>query len=127
MGALALATEAPQPSLLERTPYAATASLISPRMWRFIAVQSVLQLVLVLGIVVVGEAVLGIDAAFLAATGRYAGAGAGTAPTVQDVFIYKSTLVFNVFVRLAVITRRCCCCCKHLAATTVTYSLPFPP
>jgi magnesium-transporting ATPase (P-type) len=47
-GALALGTEAPTSTLLERKPYKVTASLVSRPMWRTIAVQSIFQLMLLL-------------------------------------------------------------------------------
>merc|ERR1711968_335494 len=46
MGALALGTEPPSPSLLNRRPYKRAASLISNVMWRNILVQSVFQVAL---------------------------------------------------------------------------------
>jgi magnesium-transporting ATPase (P-type) len=46
MGALALGTEAPSPTLLERRPYKRNASLISNLMIRNIAFQSIYQLAL---------------------------------------------------------------------------------
>jgi magnesium-transporting ATPase (P-type) len=46
MGALALGTEQPTMTLLERKPYKRTASLISRPMWRNILCQSVFQIVL---------------------------------------------------------------------------------
>lgn len=46
LGALALGTEAPLPSLLNRKPYKRTSGLISRPMWRFIFFQSTFQLIL---------------------------------------------------------------------------------
>ena len=62
LGALALATEAPDPRFMEREPVAHTASLVSPRMWRFVFGHSALQLFITLGIVFAGtQIVLGPD------------------------------------------------------------------
>ena len=44
MGALALGTESPTLSLLQRLPYKRDCSLISPVVWRNIIVQSIFQL-----------------------------------------------------------------------------------
>jgi len=115
MGALALATEVPTRALLARRPYAASASLVTPRMWRFIAFNSALQLVLVLGLVEQGAALLGVNRSFLLATGKWLPAGRSTiadhttAGTVEeteaavlrlkaDVDVYMSTFIFNYFV-----------------------------
>ena len=66
LGALALATEAPNPSLLKANPAAASASLITPRMWVFIAVHSALMLGLCLFFVTdAARAPLGITKALL--------------------------------------------------------------
>lgn len=48
MGALALATEPPTDSLLQRKPFKRTAPLVSHPMWRNIFAQSVLQLIILL-------------------------------------------------------------------------------
>ena len=48
LAALALATEPPNTSLLDRSPYGRTTSLISPRMGRCILAQSVYQLTVLL-------------------------------------------------------------------------------
>jgi Ca2+-transporting ATPase len=62
LGALALATEAPNPLYMEMAPVAHTASLVTPRMWRFVAGHSALQLFITLGIVFAGKKiVLGAD------------------------------------------------------------------
>jgi len=55
MGALALATEEPEESLLERKPVRLTASLVSPIMWRNIAVQGTYQLVVLFAILFRGD------------------------------------------------------------------------
>jgi magnesium-transporting ATPase (P-type) len=119
MGALALATEAPTRKLLDRHPYAATASIITPRMWRFIALNSALQLFIVLALVQVGPSLLGVNRDFLLSTGKWLKAGRTTImdpfspmfkeldPVVQkdnilrlkdDVELYMSTFIFNYFV-----------------------------
>ena len=58
LGALALATEAPDPLFMEREPVAHTASLVSPRMWRFVFGHSALQLFITLGIVFAGKKII---------------------------------------------------------------------
>eukprot|EP01138_Halocafeteria_seosinensis_P005174 gb/GECG01005291.1/.p1 GENE.gb/GECG01005291.1/~~gb/GECG01005291.1/.p1 ORF type:complete len:1213 (+),score=202.22 gb/GECG01005291.1/:1-3639(+) len=50
MGALALGTEEPTRDLLDRKPFASHASLLSPKMWRHILIQSTLQIGLLMGI-----------------------------------------------------------------------------
>lgn len=48
LGALALGTEPPTDEMLERKPFVSHASLITPKMWRNILLQSLFQLVLLL-------------------------------------------------------------------------------
>lgn len=60
MGALALATEPPSPSLLERKPYQRSASLISLPMWRNILVQSVFQLTLLCVLIFAGTSLFNV-------------------------------------------------------------------
>merc|ERR1712216_851148 len=55
MGALALAPEDPDDSLLERKPVGKTEGLISPIMWRNIAVQGIYQLIVLFGILFKGD------------------------------------------------------------------------
>ena len=76
LGALALATEAPRKEALLSPPVASTASLITPRMWRFISVHSALQLFIVLGLVFAGRGLLmgsteEEQARFVYASGKY--------------------------------------------------------
>jgi len=61
MGALALATEEPEDSLLERKPTGKTEGLISPIMWRNIAVQGVYQLIVLFGILFKGDLLFNAD------------------------------------------------------------------
>ena len=62
LGALALATEAPDPLFMSYEPVAHTASLVTPRMWRFVFGHSALQLFICLGMVFAGKAlILGAD------------------------------------------------------------------
>merc|ERR1712159_510969 len=77
MGALALATEKPEDSLLKRKPVKKSDSLVSPLMWRNIAVQAAFQL-LVLAVLMSQPEMLGFST------------------TLQSRHHY--TLVFNVFV-----------------------------
>jgi len=62
MGALALATEPPTPSLLNRKPYKRSSSLISWPMWRNILVQSAFQLSLLLILLFKGPAIFNVPA-----------------------------------------------------------------
>jgi len=61
MGALALATEEPDNSLLDRMPVGRTQGLISPIMWRNIAVQGTYQLIVLFGILFKGDLVFSGD------------------------------------------------------------------
>jgi magnesium-transporting ATPase (P-type) len=60
MGALALATEPPDHSMLERKPYIRDASLISRPMWRNILVQAVFQVALLLILLFKGAELFGV-------------------------------------------------------------------
>ena len=60
MGALALATEPPQQSLLHRKPYKRTASLISWPMWRNIIIQAIFQLTLLLILLYIGPQIFNV-------------------------------------------------------------------
>lgn len=60
MGALALGTEAPAETLLERMPFRKDASLISRTMWRNIASQSVFQIALLAYLLAVGHTDFGV-------------------------------------------------------------------
>jgi len=61
MGALALATEEPEDSLLDRMPVGRTQGLISPIMWRNILVQATYQLIVLFGILFRGDIFFGPD------------------------------------------------------------------
>jgi len=61
MGALALATEEPEDSLLDRKPVGRTQGLISPIMWRNIAVQGCYQLIVLFGILFKGDVFFGAE------------------------------------------------------------------
>jgi magnesium-transporting ATPase (P-type) len=54
MGALALGTEPPSPTLLARKPYARDASIVSPVMWSHVAVQSLFQIAVLAYMLVLG-------------------------------------------------------------------------
>jgi calcium-translocating P-type ATPase len=60
MGALALGTEPPIPSLLDRRPYTRDASLVSWVMWRNIFTQSLYQLIVLLVLLYAGEDLFGV-------------------------------------------------------------------
>ena len=71
MGALALGTESPSLTLLDRGPFSASASLINRRMWRHVAVQATFQLTVMLLLLQQGASLLNVDTAFLDATFVY--------------------------------------------------------
>jgi len=60
MGALALATEPPLDSMMERRPYNRDTSLVSKPMWRNILVQTVFQLIVVFVLLFAGAELFGI-------------------------------------------------------------------
>jgi len=62
LAALALATEMPTDSLLDRKPYARDTHLISHSMWRFVFVHSTIQLIILLILLTQGEDFLDIKA-----------------------------------------------------------------
>lgn len=101
LGALALATEEPLPSLLERPPYDPGASLLSLRMVRFILANSVVQLVVVFYFLINGAELLGVNALFLVGAGKWQGKLtdlASPAKVEKNVNLYMSTFIFNYFV-----------------------------
>ena len=120
MGALALGTEKPKLELLQRRPYASTASLVLPRMWRHIFVQAAFQLTLLLVLLFKAASAFNITFEFLCdnnmllhniANGLTAPSLCGL-PTPTDpviaqewadikteaIAIYVSTFIFNAFV-----------------------------
>lgn len=97
LGALALATEAPRPSLLSRQPYATTASLIQPRMWRHILFIAAYQLAMTLCLLQLAMRAFHITPEFLEASGKWI-ASERPVPDHRDVEIYRNTLIFNAFV-----------------------------
>jgi Ca2+-transporting ATPase len=89
MAALALGTELPTDSLLDRTPYEPMASLCSPIMWRNIFGQSALQLGALLWI--------------LYSPTTFFGPGVhASMPAIIDKSDHHYTLIFNTFVFLQV-------------------------
>ena len=84
MAALALATEAPTPKLLDRLPYSKTESLISNVILRNLLIQLVFHLVILLTIVFYGHRLFNIPIG--------SNLGQGSNPEIQF------TMVFNVFV-----------------------------
>jgi P-type Ca2+ transporter type 2C len=69
MGALALGTEPPSRRLLQRRPYSSNTSLVSRRMWRHIAVQSIFQFTMLITLLLIGESALGINTGFIESIG----------------------------------------------------------
>ena len=84
MAALALATEAPTPKLLDRLPYSKTESLISNIIVRNLLIQLIFHLVILLSIVFWGHRLFNIPIG--------SNLGQGSDPEIQF------TMVFNVFV-----------------------------
>jgi len=118
LGALALATDEPSPTLLKNMPQGASASLITPRMMVYIVLQSALQLGLSLWFVntKVGSSsakILGVNEQELWDAGRYFvndkfyvnGTTLVASPTLlppetraKIMETYMSTFIFNYFV-----------------------------
>jgi Cation transporting ATPase, C-terminus len=96
MGALALATQTPSKELLERKPFAASAFLVSPKMWRHLLVQSLFQLITLLVLLKVAPASFGITIDSLTVSGFWITSGAN--PTSDDVTYYTNSFIFNTFV-----------------------------
>ena len=94
LGALALATEEPLPSLLERPPYDPGASLLSLRMWRFILANSAVQLVVVFYFLINGANLLGVNEVFLTSVGKWDNLDNAD----KNINLYMSTFIFNYFV-----------------------------
>jgi magnesium-transporting ATPase (P-type) len=94
MGALALGTEQPTEKLLEREPYHAHSSLISPPMWRAIAAHSVFQLVLLLVLLFVAEDAFDIDNDLLDEMELKTEGIDGK----HNRVMYLNTFIFNAFV-----------------------------
>lgn len=88
LASLALATELPTPDLLLRKPYGRTKPLISRTMMKNILGQAVYQLVIVFGLLFVGERFLDIE------SGR--GAQLGDGPSQHF------TIIFNTFVQMTI-------------------------
>jgi len=59
LAALSLATEEPTPALLERKPYGRDAPLITRKMWRFITVHSIYQLIVNFVLLYAGDKIFG--------------------------------------------------------------------
>lgn len=78
LGALALATEPPHESLMQRPPVARTESFITLTMWRNIIGQSIYQLAILLVLNFVGMQLLGL--------------------TGSDAKAVNNTFIFNTFV-----------------------------
>jgi P-type Ca2+ transporter type 2C len=62
--ALALATDPPTPSILERKPESKSARLISLDMWKMIIGQSIFQLIVTLALNFAGNEILGYETEF---------------------------------------------------------------
>lgn len=59
--ALALATEDPNPSLLERPPHSRNSKIINSAMWRNIFGQTIYQVIVILVTLIWGREILGYD------------------------------------------------------------------
>lgn len=89
LASLALATEMPTPDLLLRKPYGRTKALISKTMMKNIIGQAVYQLVIVFGLLFVGDKLLDIP------TGR--GAEYGSLPTQHFTIIFNTFVLMTLF------------------------------
>lgn len=87
--ALALATDPPRPSVLDRPPDRKSAALITTRMWKMIIGQAICQLTITLCIYFGGETLLGYDLK-------------GTNDAAIHDQLAHSTFVFNTFVWLQI-------------------------
>ena len=89
LASLALATEPPTESLLDRKPYGRTKSIISPMMLRNIIGQSLYQLIIMFVILYAGQYFLGVDSTV---------ARIQHDPHAGRELSEQFTLVFNAFV-----------------------------
>lgn len=88
LASLALATELPTPDLLLRKPYGRTKPLISRTMMKNILGQAVYQLVIVFGLLFVGERILDIES--------------GRGAQLNDGPSQHFTIIFNTFVQMTI-------------------------
>ncbi|CBK24619.2 uncharacterized protein [Blastocystis hominis] len=116
MAALALATEAPTPKLLDRLPYSKTESLISNVILRNLLIQLVFHLVILLTIVFLGHRLFNIPIG--------SNLGQGSNPEIHF------TMVFNVFVFMEMFneinSRRInneCNVFEHMASNTMFWMI----
>lgn len=89
LASLALATELPTPDLLLRKPYGRTKPLISRTMMKNILGQALYQLVIIFGLLFVGERILDIE------SGRGQDLGAG--PTQHFTIIFNTFVMMTLF------------------------------
>lgn len=89
LASLALATELPTPDLLLRKPYGRTKPLISKTMMKNILGQAIYQLVLIFGLLFVGDYILDIE------SGRFQDLGAG--PTQHFTIIFNTFVMMTLF------------------------------
>lgn len=89
LASLALATEMPTPDLLLRKPYGRTKALISKTMMKNIIGQAIYQLIIIFGLLFVGDKILDIP------TGR--GAEYGSLPTQHFTIIFNTFVLMTLF------------------------------
>ncbi|TMW48246.1 hypothetical protein DOY81_006672 [Sarcophaga bullata] len=89
LASLALATELPTPDLLLRKPYGRTKPLISRTMMKNILGQALYQLIIIFGLLFVGEKILDIE------SGRGQDLGAG--PTQHFTIIFNTFVMMTLF------------------------------
>lgn len=89
LASLALATEMPTPDLLLRKPYGRTKPLISKTMMKNILGQAIYQLVIIFGLLFVGDKLLDIE------SGRGQALGAG--PTQHFTVIFNTFVMMTLF------------------------------
>lgn len=89
LASLALATEMPTPDLLLRKPYGRTKPLISKTMMKNILGQAIYQLVIIFGLLFIGDKMLDIE------SGRGQALGAG--PTQHFTVIFNTFVMMTLF------------------------------
>jgi len=100
LAALALGTEKPTGQLLNRKPFGRYDCLLSPHMIRFIVVQGLYQIIVLLVLLFAGNQIefLGVTCAYKPKPGREAPVDGCTAYEIDKQTIALQTIIFNAFV-----------------------------
>jgi len=100
LAALALGTEKPTGQLLNRKPFGRYDCLLSPHMIRFIIVQGLYQIVVLLVLLFAGNKIkfLGVTCAFQPKPGRNPPVGGCTSSKIDADGVALQTIIFNAFV-----------------------------